>query len=221
MPKSIFALFIFLVFASTSEAISADYPYSGYFSVNTYPNDPRLYQAKCGLAFFQQGKDGIGRDFIIDIAEFKKSGKVSYRQTDKTNCSYNASNQSDKCHSVSFDSTGETSNDYYDYIEPISETGGDFFSFSNENELNRYLNSTTKAFPSIFYFTAQKTHLHRCVGFSDEAISPLISSKKNNLSPAETAEILWKAPEQKDFSLILDVMQSIGGAASNATLPGQ
>lgn len=211
---------LFIIFLQKA-ALADAYPYSGYFSVNNVQADPKFMQAKCALAFFKQDADGVGRDYIIDLNEYKKTGHVQYLQVDQTTCVYHASKQSDSCEAEVYDKSGKSHSTNFDYILPITETGGDFYSFTGEKELENFISSPTKEIPDFGYISAQKMHLHRCVGFSDETVLKHVPNRLNDMTVEDTINLININPTEKDIPAILEVMQLIGIAAANATLPGQ
>ena len=210
-----------IIFINASSAFADAFPYSGYFTYQTEKPQTALMQAKCAYMFFRQNADGSGVDYILDEVTYASTGEVKYNVFGANWCEHDSKKSTDKCKQEIYDETGSTKSESFDVLKIDNKDSFSNVFFQTSFEQEMYVDSKDKTLPNWKFPTATVVYSQRCIGFSDETMKSHLTTKHSVLSQDILGERIDQAASPEKFPQILDIMQKIGVAAMNATLPGQ
>jgi hypothetical protein len=216
---SAFAALVFtpIFLASTAAQSSDNYAYSGYFSIHQPSENPKMMQVKCALTFFRQDKDGVGRGYVLDRDEFKRSGHVVYLLAYVSHCTFDPKTRTDECFGSSYLAEGDYNSAYYDYIMPEQQKGLDYIGFSTKDDMLSFLKSAEKDPATAVKQSPARNYLHRCVGFSDGRMNWKLSDQQFRKPFEEWQATIVGPTKPSDLLLALEVMKKISAEAYGAT----
>jgi len=198
----------------------ADFPFTGYFSQQLPDTPPGFKQAMCALSFFKQTADGSVVAYELDWQHYKAHNEVRYLEDHRTQCDYNALDQTNECLRVSEYGQAVNKSKFYEHVENIQSDEPILRGFPNRKALDYFLKSADPANTAAIAPSFNQNHLHRCVGFNDEVLAKHIS--KDATAPTPKGLLLFRAGFQKEQAAdAMRIMELISAEALNATLPGQ
>lgn len=182
-PVLIAAAFVSL--SAGAAAAAEDYPYTGFFAAGLPDEKPDDVRLNCANAFFRQERDGSFVNYHIDAESYDRDGTIRYVRFGDGRCDLSDGGPIEACTMTFSTDAAEIGAVYVDVIDSIEPEVVFIRHFDQVEEARDYLAGKGE--------TPERSFFVRCTGFTEDALTPHLTTKVSRLNLDERDEVI--APE--------------------------
>jgi hypothetical protein len=190
-------------FAATGIAAAADYPFSGYFSMDAPSGEISDHRLLCATGFFRQDTDGSFVNYHIDMPAYEADGTIASLRYSGGTCELHADNI-ETC-TVTFDTIPEEiGQETIDILGEITAEWVDLTLFESQSDARDWL-EIGEPEPD------DEIRLYRCPGYDAADLGPYLSDRESTLELDDRYDLVGASAEAASVATRLAIVERILG----------
>ena len=197
------AALVLLSLLTSSAALAADYPFSGFFATTPTDEDQHKAELRCAYGFFIQDKDGSYINYHLDLPRFVESSAVRFVEYGRGSCTIDASGKVESC-LATFDADPSIQGKTFIDVFQLGEPGViDLFYFDTIAEAQAF----ALAGPGS---KAAENRYTMCKGFDAASMAKYLSTDRSTLSPDDRMKMISPDMDDATMATMTRVLETIG-----------